>query len=543
MSVAILYIRVSTDEQAVKGYSQRSQAERLAKYCSLNNVEVFDTIFEDFSAKTFNRPQWMKFFEILKTKNTTVNLVLFTSWDRFSRNISDAYYMIQKLKKLGINPQAIDQPIDLEIPESKIMLAMYLATSEVENDRKSKSVRLGIHKAKQEGKWMGKAPLGYQNRQSMTGRKYIALKEPEATLLRNAFEMIGRDEYSINYIYKQVVLAGLKCSRSNFSALIRNPVYCGQIIIPEFGMEKKYIHDGIHERLISILLFDKVQEILNKRRKKTPRKVVLSDHLILRGFLLCPDCGKTLTGSGSMGRSEKYYYYHCSLGCKFRTRADRVNEQFLLFLKKLNVQEPYVELSEMILKDISCEGYEKNSSDQSQVTLRVDKLLDRIINARDLFSKGDIDYDDYMTIRLHCQDQIKAGIKELQQLAVNFVMPISTVNRNYPLNEIYEFYKDADILSKRQFIGLVFPEKVILDNFETMVNQSMKIIFNLKDNLTSPIQENYFEESTKIAEEKYLKVIAKAVVKNEIITPEIASQIIFFLKKVIFILFKGKSKN
>jgi site-specific DNA recombinase len=543
MSVAILYIRVSTDEQAVKGYSQRSQAERLVKYCSLHNIEVFDTIFEDFSAKTFNRPQWMKFFETLKTENTKINLVLFTSWDRFSRNIADAYSMIQKLKRLGIDPQAIDQPIDLEIPESKIMLAMYLATSEVENDRKSKSIRLGIHKAKQEGKWMGKAPLGYQNRQSAAGRKYIELKEPEASLLRTAFEMIARDEYSINYIYKMIVSAGLKCSRSNFSTLIKNPVYCGHIIIPEFEIEKRYVLDGIHERLISILLFEKVQEVLNRRRKKAPKKYVLSEHLILRGILLCPNCGKTLTGSGSMGRYNKYYYYHCSSGCKFRTRADRVNEQFIFFLKKLNAQEPYVELSEMILKDISREGHEKNSADQSQLTLRVEKLLDRIINARDLFSKGDIDYDDYMTIRLHCQDHIKTGIKELQQLAVNSVIPISTLNRNYPLNEIYEFYKDADILSKRQFIGLVFPEKVLLDDFEAMVIRPMKIIFNLKDNVTSPIQENYFEEATKIAEEKYLKVIAKAIVKNEIITLEIASQIIFFLKRVIFTLFKGKIKN
>ncbi|MBP4139584.1 hypothetical protein [Flavobacterium geliluteum] len=169
--------------------------------------------------------------------------------------------------------------------------------------------------------------------------------------------------------------------------------------------------------------------------------------------------------------------------------------------------------------------------------------MDRIINARDLFSKGDIDYDDYMTIRLHCQDQIKAGIKELQQLAINSVAPAGMLNQNSPLNGIYEFYKKADTLSKRQLIALIFPVKVIPDNFETMVNQPMKIIFNLKYNLTSPIQEDYFEVATKISEEKYLKVIAKAVVKNEIITPEIASQIIFFLKRVIFTLFKGKSKN
>ncbi|WP_369014763.1 recombinase family protein [Flavobacterium anhuiense] len=335
MSVAVLYIRVSTDEQAVKGYSQRSQAERLVKYCSLHNIEVFDTVFEDFSAKTFNRPQWMKFFETLKTKNTKINLVVFTSWDRFSRNIADAYSMIQKLRKFGITPHAIDQPIDLEIPESKIMLAMYLATSEVENDRKSKSVRLGIYKAKQEGKWMGKAPLGYQNRQSAAGRKYIEPKEPEASLLRTAFEMIAENENSVNYIYKQIVSAGLKCSRSNFCNLIKNPVYCGHIIIPEFGAEKKHIHDGLHEGLISTLLFEKVQEVLDRRRKNPPKKTVINEHLILRGILLCPNCGKTLTGSGSSGRYNKYYYYHCSLGCKFRTRADKVNEQFMFFFEKI----------------------------------------------------------------------------------------------------------------------------------------------------------------------------------------------------------------
>lgn len=80
-----------------------------------------------------------------------------------------------------------------------------------------------------------------------------------------------------------------------------------------------------------------------------------------------------------------------------------------------------------------------------------------------------------MTIRLHCQGQIKLGIKELQQLAVNSVICISTLNRNYPLNEIYEFYKGTGILFKRQFIGLVSLEKVILNDFEIMAIQPMKL--------------------------------------------------------------------
>lgn len=53
MSTAIIYIRVSTDEQAQKGYSQRSQEEKLNKYCRDNHIEIVQTIFEDHSAKNF----------------------------------------------------------------------------------------------------------------------------------------------------------------------------------------------------------------------------------------------------------------------------------------------------------------------------------------------------------------------------------------------------------------------------------------------------------------------------------------------------------
>lgn len=52
MSKAIIYIRVSTDEQAVKGYSMKNQEERLMQYCRINNIAVLQIIHEDHSAKT-----------------------------------------------------------------------------------------------------------------------------------------------------------------------------------------------------------------------------------------------------------------------------------------------------------------------------------------------------------------------------------------------------------------------------------------------------------------------------------------------------------
>ena len=58
-------------------------------------------------------------------------------WDRFSRNTTDSYEMIRKLKGYGVEVQAIQQPLDLSIPETKDLLAIYLTMPHVDNERRS----------------------------------------------------------------------------------------------------------------------------------------------------------------------------------------------------------------------------------------------------------------------------------------------------------------------------------------------------------------------------------------------------------------------
>ncbi|PAM95577.1 hypothetical protein B4N84_07395 [Flavobacterium sp. IR1] len=41
--------------------------------------------------------------QILRSLEKGVDVIVFTTWDRFSRNIADAYHMIQKLKKLLVD--------------------------------------------------------------------------------------------------------------------------------------------------------------------------------------------------------------------------------------------------------------------------------------------------------------------------------------------------------------------------------------------------------------------------------------------------------
>ncbi|ULT38442.1 hypothetical protein KRR40_25355 [Niabella defluvii] len=56
--------------------------------------------------------------------------------------------MISLLRHFGVEPQAVEQPLDLSVPENKMMLAFYLAAPEVENDRRALNVFNGMRRAK-----------------------------------------------------------------------------------------------------------------------------------------------------------------------------------------------------------------------------------------------------------------------------------------------------------------------------------------------------------------------------------------------------------
>ena len=63
------------------------QEARLLKYCNFNNIEVKGIYREYHSAKNFNRPEWKELFLEVKKKSAGDDKnILFTKWNRFSRN-------------------------------------------------------------------------------------------------------------------------------------------------------------------------------------------------------------------------------------------------------------------------------------------------------------------------------------------------------------------------------------------------------------------------------------------------------------------------
>ncbi|NGM89945.1 recombinase family protein, partial [Parapusillimonas sp. SGNA-6] len=422
MKRADLYIRVSTDEQADKGYSQRDQEERLKRFCSTNKITVGQIIYEDHSAKTFNRPEWIKLLNNLKKKSSKTTLILFTKWDRFSRNAGDAYQMISTLNKLGVEPQAVEQPLDLAIPENKMMLAIYLAAPEVENDRRALNTFYGMRRARKEGRLMGKAPFGYINRSKEDGRKYVALKEPQASAMRWAFNEIAKGVFAADQVRQKMnAQSPTKLSRSAFHVAIRNPLYYGKIFIAKFQDEEAHLVQGQHEPLISEELFHKVQLILdgNKRVERPNTKILSDKNLPLRGFLTCPKCGRNLTGSASKGRTNRYYYYHCIASCGFREQAGNANAIFENGLLQFELNDGIKNILKKLLLDNYKKFVQSPMNEKKRISEEIDRLNARLSVARNKLLSETIDDEEYLDIKRECKEKIERLEEQLSKDGLN----------------------------------------------------------------------------------------------------------------------------
>ncbi len=494
MKIADIYVRVSTDEQADKGYSQRDQEERLKKYCHVNSIQIGRIIFEDHSAKTFKRPEWSKYLTDIKKHRSNADFILFTKWDRFSRNAGDAYHMISVLRKYGIEPQAVEQPLDLSIPENKMMLAFYLAAPEVENDRRALNVIYGMRRARKEGRWMATAPLGYANRINEDGKKCIVAKEPQASIIKWAFKEILNGTLAADQIRKEANKKGLKCSRSNFWNLVRNPVYCGKIFVPKYKDDEARIVQGLHEPLITESLYYEVQEMLesNKRKVRPNSKVTSHENLPLRGFLVCPKCGRTLTGSASKGKYSLYYYYHCVSSCGFRSRADFAEREVVKEIRKYKPHPAMVKLYGTILSQ-SCQKYmSQEQNGTKEILHEIDKVNARLSKARELLLSDGIDAIEYKEIKMECE-------KKLAKLEANLSDTASSINSRSQvdklinnalkaLSQIDVMFEDADVVKRREIVSSIFQEKICFDGMQyrtLSVNPVAEAIFLINNKLYS----------------------------------------------------------
>ena len=474
---AIIYTRVSTDEQAEKGYSLQYQLERIQKYCDIQGIKTVTHFQEDFSAKTFDRPEFKKLLTYCKANKHTIDYILFLNWSRFSRNAGDSYAMIRELQRLGIEPQAIEQPLDLGIPENKMMLAFYLAAPEVENDRRSMNVRSGMQRARREGRFLGTAPRGYKNVRDVNNKPIIVPHEQEAPLVIEAFEECSRQSCSLENLRKLMYKKGLKVSRAAFPGLLRNRIYIGEIFVSGFKDEPDQHAKGIHQPLISRGLFEEAQAVLEGRAYKRPTKNTAKDELPLRGFLQCRICGGLLTGSASHGNGGKYFYYHCQKGCPERFKALDANHRFEEYLSCLKPRPEVADLYQVILKDVFKNANKESLAQVKQLDEDISKSKSRIQKMQGLLLDDKITSDDYKEMKLIEEQRMddlnrqRASLLSVDEDLFEYLETSCNLIKNMD-----EAYRKASLDLKHLIVGSIFPGKLIFEENKYRTNRLNEVV-------------------------------------------------------------------
>jgi len=262
-----IYIRVSSREQAEEGYSLGAQERVLTDYCKARRMELV-AIYRDegISAKDIdNRPGMIQMLS--DAKNGNFDIILVWKLTRFMRRLSKLASVCEDLEDYGVSLISYSESFDCSTASGKLVRNMLGVVAEFEREVISENVKLGQYERVRQGKPLCSYILGYDkvskdlfvpNEREAEYVRFIFIKYLQ---LKNLSEVAALAE-SRGYVGKR----GKTPTAQNILIILTRAFYCGYV---RHGDE---LFKGIHEALISVETFNKVQGLLKKQGKIVGRK-------------------------------------------------------------------------------------------------------------------------------------------------------------------------------------------------------------------------------------------------------------------------------
>jgi len=382
---AVLYARVSSDEQQRGGYSIPAQEKLLRSYGVEKGLHIVKEYVDVETAKAAGRTGFGEMVDFLKQQSCIndpsrrCRTILVEKTDRLYRNLSD----YATLGDLDLDIHLVKEGDVLSNnshSSAKFMHGIKVLMAKQYIDNLSEETRKGLQEKAEQGIWPLRSPLGYIKAVGPSGKKVDVPDPAAAALIRSLFERYVTGTWSLEELVESARADGLlfpntktTASRSYVHSILTNPFYCGRF------RWKKQIYDGVHKPLVSRELWGQVQEVLRRRGVRRLRKV--KHTFAFSGLITCSHCGCALVGEI---QKQRYVYYHCtgnkgSCGEPY-VREEVLEERFAEALGRLRFSEDILAWVTEALRDSHRDEQRLHSEAVDRLQREYKRLQDRLDN-------------------------------------------------------------------------------------------------------------------------------------------------------------------
>lgn len=231
-------LSLQAQEKSIRAFAESQGWDLVNLYCDSNE-----------SGKSLQRPAFQQMMQDILSE-INADLILVPKLDRISRSLKDILILIEdKLDPIDIGLKSVTESFDTSTSEGRLLLSLLAGFAEFERKRIVERMMDGKYQLAENGGFTGgHLPFGYKKTSSDHG---IVPDEYESIIVRRIFQLFVSNGLSPQNIK---VATGCPLHRDSIADLLSNPIYVGLI---EYNGK---LSQGVHTPLISVRLFNKVQE-------------------------------------------------------------------------------------------------------------------------------------------------------------------------------------------------------------------------------------------------------------------------------------------
>jgi site-specific DNA recombinase len=516
-----LYLRVSTEEQAVRGYSIEAQKDALRAYALKKGWEIAG-IYEDagYSAKDINRPALQRLLKDIEDKK--VEAVLVWRLDRISRSVADFSDMLEFFEKRGVAFDSATENFDTSTPSGRALVNFLAVFAQFERESIGERSRLGKLKKVQLGNpALGLPPYGYRIEDGQ-----YQVNELEAEVVRLIFKLCVDNHWGYRKIASHLNELGLRTKRGEFwnyggvTSVLNNPIYAGLIVWNRTkAMRGKILKrpksdwikvKGKFPAIIPEEMFNAASSRI-KERDRGGRS--LSSVYALSGIMRCGVCGKSYCVNPRKDRGS--FDYFCSsrkgkgkIACKNRN-VNGTKVEKILISKLIDITQKEKRL---ILSSFKNEDENKEPLKEiKNISMALDRLQAKRKRIFDLYEDGEID-------KAILKERIKELESEMALLKGREEEIRSRQDRQRDLEREREAFSQAiDSFSKIMDVAVASEKKALMREIFQAVSvypERIEAIFKTGYTLTLIEYENSLKQKVRPFEKEEQQQIKRLALKG-----------------------------